>query len=134
MGNLRQAKIDRIADDYPELEVQGDADAEICILGWGSTWAAIHAAVERQRRSGEKLAWIHLTHLNPLPNDLGDKLRRFPRVLVPELNRGQLCNIVRGRYLIDARSLSKVAGLPFTTKEIEAAIDEVRVEQKGTAS
>jgi 2-oxoglutarate ferredoxin oxidoreductase subunit alpha len=134
MGTLRQAKVDRIADDYPELQVHGDADAEICILGWGSTWAAIHAAVERQRRSGEKLAWIHLTHLNPLPNDLGDKLRRFPRVLVPELNRGQLCNIIRGRYLIDARSISKVAGLPFTTKEIEAAIDEARAEQKGAAS
>ena len=126
MGDLRAAKIARIADDYGPTEVQGDADADICILGWGSTWAAIHAAVQRQRRSGHKVAWIHLTHLNPLPNDLGDLLRRYPKVLVPELNKGQLCHIVRGNYLVDARSVSKVAGLPFTTREIEAAIEEAR--------
>ncbi len=128
MGDLRAAKIARIADDYAELEIHGDADADICMLGWGSTWAAIHAAVERQRRAGHKLAWIHLTNLNPLPNDLGDKLKQFDKVLVPELNRGQLCNVVRGKYLIDAQSISKVAGLPFTTKEIEAAIEQARTE------
>jgi 2-oxoglutarate ferredoxin oxidoreductase subunit alpha len=126
MGQLRAAKIERIADDLPELTIVGDADADICVLGWGSTWAAIHAAVQRQRRDGQKLAWIHLTHLNPLPKDLGEKLARFDKVLVPELNRGQLCNIVRGRYLVDAKSLSKVAGVPFTTRELEAAIDELR--------
>jgi 2-oxoglutarate/2-oxoacid ferredoxin oxidoreductase subunit alpha len=126
MGNLRAAKIERIADDYPELEVIGDADAEVCVLGWGSTWAAIHAAVQRQRRDGNKLAWIHLMHLNPLPKDLGEKLARFPKVLVPELNRGQLCNIVRAKYLVDAKSVSKVAGVPFTTKELEVAIDQLR--------
>ena len=123
MGDLRAAKIARIADDYPELEIHGDPDADVCVLGWGSTWAAIHAAVQRQRRSGRKVAWIHLTHLNPLPNDLGDKLRRYRRVIVPELNKGQLCNVVRGKYLVDATSVSKVAGMPFTTKEIEAAIE-----------
>jgi 2-oxoglutarate ferredoxin oxidoreductase subunit alpha len=128
MGDLRAAKIARIADDYGPTEVQGDADAEVCVLGWGSTWAAIHAAVQRQRRAGHKVAWIHLTHLNPLPNDLGDLLRRYPKVLVPELNKGQLCHIVRGNYLVDARSISKVAGLPFTTREIETAIDAARSE------
>lgn len=126
MGDLRQAKLDRIADDYPETEIIGDEDAEICMLGWGSTWAAIHAAVQRQRRAGNKLAWIHLEHLNPLPNDLGEKLKRFDQVLVPELNRGQLCHLVRGKYLVDAQSISKVAGLPFRTKEIEAAIEAAR--------
>jgi 2-oxoglutarate/2-oxoacid ferredoxin oxidoreductase subunit alpha len=126
MGQLRAAKIERIADDYPELEIIGDADAEMCVLGWGSTWAAIHAAVQRQRRDGHKLAWIHLTHLNPLPKDLGEKLKRYPKLLVPELNRGQLCNIVRGKYLVDAKSVSKVAGVPFTTKELEVAIEEMR--------
>jgi 2-oxoglutarate ferredoxin oxidoreductase subunit alpha len=126
MGDLRQAKIERIALDYPETEVQGDKDADICLLGWGSTWAAIHAAWQRQRRQGHKLAWIHLQHLNPLPNDLGDKLKQFDKVLVPELNKGQLCNVVRAKYLVDAKSLSKVAGLPFRTREIEAAIEEVR--------
>jgi 2-oxoglutarate ferredoxin oxidoreductase subunit alpha len=126
MGQLRAAKIERIADDYPELEIVGDADAEVCVLGWGSTWAAIHAAVQRQRRDGSKVAWIHLTNLNPLPKDLGDKLKRFPKVIVPELNRGQLCNIVRAKYLVDAKSISKVAGVPFTTKELEHAIEEAR--------
>ena len=126
MGQLRAAKIERIADELPELDIVGDGDADICVLGWGSTWAAIHAAVQRQRRDGQKLAWIHLTHLNPLPKDLGEKLKRFDKVLVPELNRGQLCNIVRGRYLVDAKSVSKVAGVPFTTKELEAAIAELR--------
>jgi 2-oxoglutarate ferredoxin oxidoreductase subunit alpha len=126
MGQLRAAKIERIADDYPELEIIGDADADMCVLGWGSTWAAIHAAVQRQRRDGQKLAWIHLMHLNPLPKDLGEKLQRYPKVLVPELNRGQLCNIVRAKYLVDAKSLSKVAGVPFTTRELEVAIDQMR--------
>ncbi len=126
MGALRAAKIARIADDYPELEIHGDVDAEMCLLGWGSTWAALDAAVQRQRRAGHKLAWIHLTHLSPLPNDLGDKLRRFERILVPELNSGQLCQLVRGKYLVDARPLSKVEGLPFTAREIEAAIEEAR--------
>ncbi|MCP3937560.1 MAG: 2-oxoacid:acceptor oxidoreductase subunit alpha [Actinomycetia bacterium] len=126
MGDLRQAKIDRIALDYPELEIEGDSDADICMLTWGSTWAAVHAGVERQRRQGHKVAWIHLEHLNPLPNDLGDKLRRFEKVLVPELNKGQLCDLVRGKYLVDAKSVSKVAGLPFRTSEIEDAIEAAR--------
>ena len=126
MGDLRQAKLDRIAADYPETVIVGDEDAEICMLGWGSTWAAIHAAVQRQRRAGHKLAWIHLEHLNPLPNDLGEKLERFDKVLVPELNKGQLCHLVRGKYLVDAQSISKVAGLPFRTKEIEQAIEAAR--------
>jgi len=124
MGQLRAAKIERIADDYPELEVIGDVDADMCVLGWGSTWAAIHAAVQRQRRDGQKLAWIHLMHLNPLPKDLGEKLQRYTKVLVPELNRGQLCNIVRAKYLIDAQGLNKVQGRPFLVSEIEEAIEK----------
>jgi 2-oxoglutarate/2-oxoacid ferredoxin oxidoreductase subunit alpha len=126
MGDLRQAKLERIAADYPETQVQGDADADICLLTWGSTYAAVHAAWQRQRRAGHQLAWIHLEHLNPLPNDLGDKLTSFPKVLVPELNRGQLCNLVRAKYLVDAKSVSKMSGLPFRTAEIEAAIEEAR--------
>ena len=78
MVALRAAKIARIADDLPELEIQGDPDAELCLLGWGSTWAAIDAAMQRRRRAGRKIAWIHLTHLSPLPNDLGEKLQPVP--------------------------------------------------------
>ncbi len=125
MVELRAAKIARIAGDYPETEVRGDPDAEVCILGWGSTWAAIDAAVQRQRRGGAKLAWVHLRHLNPLPNDLGDILRRYRRVIVPELNSGQLARVVRAEYLVDATPVTKVAGLPFTARELEARIQEV---------
>ena len=94
------------------------------MLGWGSTWAAIDAAVQRRRRAGRKVAWVHIMHLNPLPSDLGDVLRRYPKILVPELNRGQLARVVRAEYLVDARSLSKVQGLPFTAREIEDAIEK----------
>jgi 2-oxoglutarate/2-oxoacid ferredoxin oxidoreductase subunit alpha len=126
MTMLRQAKVDKVADDYAELEIHGDLDADICLLGWGSTWAAIDSAMQRQRRAGHKLAWIHLTNINPLPHDLGEKLARFDKVLVPELNTGQLCRVIRAKYLIDAQSVGKIAGLPFTAREIEAAIEGVR--------
>ncbi len=125
MGELRAAKIAGIANDYAPTEITGDADADVCILGWGSTWAAIDAAVQRERREGHKLAWVHLTHLNPLPNDLGDILRSFKKVLIPELNFGQLARIIRAEYLIDATSIPKVAGLPFTAREIQTHIKEV---------
>lgn len=122
MGELRAAKIAGIAKDYAPTEVVGDRDADLCLLGWGSTWAAIDAAVQRERREGHKLAWVHLTHLNPLPNDLGDILKSFKKVIIPELNFGQLARIIRAEYLIDATSIPKVAGLPFTAREIQAHI------------
>ena len=94
------------------------------VVGWGSTWAAIDAAVQRRRRAGHKVASTHIVHLNPLPSDLGEVLARYRKVIVPELNSGQLCNILRAKYLIDARALTKVQGLPFKSREIEAAIDD----------
>ena len=105
--------------------MSGDPDAAVCMLGWGSTWAAIDAAVQRTQRRGHKIAWIHITHLNPLPPNLGDLLRGFSTVLVPELNMGQLCRMVRAEYLVDAKPITKVQGLPFTSAELEAAIQEV---------
>lgn len=125
MVDLRAAKVAGIASDFDPLPVQGDADdADLLLVGWGSTWAAIDAAVQRRRRAGRKLAWVHLRHLNPLPRDLGDILRRYPRVLVPELNKGQLVRVLRSEYLVDAQSFSKVQGLPFSTREIEEAIEK----------
>ena len=126
MVHLRQAKIDGIANDIPLATVVGDADADICILGWGSTWGAISETVRACRLRGEKIAWVHLVHLNPLPANLGELLKSFPTVLVPELNLGQLCRIIRANYLIDAKSICKVEGLPFTSTEIDRAISEVR--------
>lgn len=125
MVHLRAAKIAGIANDIPLATVVGDADADVCLLGWGSTWAAIDAAVQITRRQGLKVAWIHLTHLNPLPRNLGELLRGFPHILVPELNMGQLCRIVRAEFLVDAKPITKVQGLPFTAAELEAAIKGV---------
>ncbi len=122
MVHLRAAKIAGIAKDIPLVEIVGDEDADICILGWGSTWAAIDAAVQRSRRGGMKVAWVHLVHLSPLPSNLGDVLRSFKKILVPELNLGQLSRIVRAEYLVDAQSISKVQGLPFTAGELETAL------------
>ena len=124
MVHLRAAKIAGIANDIPLAEVIGDADADLCVLGWGSTWAAIHAAVEKSRREGAKVAWIHLVHLNPLPSNLGPLLKGFKRVIVPELNLGQLCRLVRAEFLVDAKAISKVQGLPFTAIELEMAIQD----------
>ena len=124
MVHLRAAKIAQIATDIPLAEVHGDDDADVLIVGWGSTWAAIDAAVQRRRRAGVKVASTHLTHLSPLPPNLGDILGRYRKVLVPELNMGQLTALLRSTYLVDARAVTKVQGLPFKSREIEAAIDE----------
>lgn len=128
MVHLRAEKVARIANDLPPTEIHGDADADVCILGWGSTWAAIDAAVQRHRRRGQKVGWVHLTHLNPLPKDLGPILKGFRKVIVPELNMGQLCRIVRAEFLVDATSVSKVQGMPFTALEIEDAIERAQEE------
>ena len=134
MCELRAAKVDRVATDIPPTEVTGDVDAEILVLGWGSTWAAIDAAVQRRRRAGLKVARTHITHLSPLPPDLGDILSRYQKVLLPELNRGQLAQLLRGLFLKDITPVSKVQGLPFKSAEIEDAIDQAHAELKSEPS
>jgi len=124
MVNLRAAKIAGIANDIPLATISGDEDAATCVLGWGSTWGAITEAVMRLREEGTKVASVHLVHLNPLPKNLGEVLKRFQNVLVPELNSGHLCRMVRAEYLIDAHSISKIQGIPFTGGELVAAIKE----------
>jgi 2-oxoglutarate ferredoxin oxidoreductase subunit alpha len=124
MTRLRAAKIAGIAKDIPPVEVDHEAGAELLVLGWGSTWGTIGAAVRRVRARGGRVAQAHLTHLNPFPADLGDVLARYSRVLVPEMNLGQLSRLIRAEYLVDARSLNKVQGIPFRASEIEAAILE----------
>ncbi len=128
MVHLRAGKVAAIAADIPPTQINGDADADVLVLGWGSTWAAIDAAVQRTRRRGHKVASAHIVHLNPLPPDLGDILARYRKVIVPELNLGQLANVIRAKFLVDARPLSKVQGLPFKSREIEAAIEEALTE------
>jgi 2-oxoglutarate ferredoxin oxidoreductase subunit alpha len=123
MVATRAAKIAGIAQDIPPAEVTGDVEgAELLVLGWGSTWGSIVTAVDRLRARGRRIAHCHLTHLNPFPPNLGAVLARYPKVLVPEMNTGQLAKLVRAAYLVDARSLSKVKGVPFTAAEVEEGI------------
>ncbi len=118
MTDLRAEKVARIADNLPELEVAGDADAELLVLGWGSTLGAITGAVNLARKDGFKVARAHLRHLNPFPRNLGALLERYPRVLVPEMNMGQLAFVLRGTFLKDVHSYTKVEGKPFFRSEL----------------
>ena len=124
MVRLRNDRIASIPVPDAELEEGSGDDADLLVVGWGSTWGAITGAVRRVRVAGGRVDHVHLTHLNPLPANLGDLLRSYQRVLVPELNLGQLVRILRAEYLVDAQSLSKVKGQPFTAGEIQFAITE----------
>ena len=125
MTILRERKIAGIANDIPEIEIDFDADADLLVLGWGSSYGAITAGIRRVRANGMKAAQVHLRHLNPFPRNLGEILHRYPQVLIPELNRGQLYRLIRSEYLVDAMSYSKMQGQPFKAVEIEAKIMEI---------
>ena len=123
MTKVRAAKIAGIADDIPLQEVDSGPDAgDLVVVGWGSTYGAISAAVRASLRAGLSVAHVHVRYLSPLPRNLGDLLRRYKRVLVPELNNGMLVKILRSEYLVDAQSYDKIAGQPFKVSELEAAI------------
>jgi 2-oxoglutarate ferredoxin oxidoreductase subunit alpha len=125
MTRLRAAKVAGIDRDIPPVEVDTDEGAEVLVLGWGSTYGSIAAAVRRVRARGLKVAQAHLVHLNPFPRNLGEVVGRYREVLVPEMNLGQLSLLIRGRYLVDAKSVNKVKGLPFKAAEIEEALLEL---------
>jgi 2-oxoglutarate ferredoxin oxidoreductase subunit alpha len=123
---LRAEKVERIANDIPDLEVHGDpAGGELLVLGWGSTAGAIHGAVSAARKRGLSVSRAHLRYINPFPKNLGDVLARFEKVLVPEMNLGQLSLLLRARYLKDIIGLNKVKGQPFTRQEIEDKIEQI---------
>ncbi|MEO8697720.1 MAG: 2-oxoacid:acceptor oxidoreductase subunit alpha [Acidimicrobiales bacterium] len=122
MVHLRAARVAQIANDIPDALLEGDEDADVLVVGWGSTWGAITAAVNRAREEGMKVARIHLVHLNPFPKNFGDLLKRYPKILVPEMNLGQLVKMIRSDFLVDARAISKVMGQPFSTAELYQAI------------
>ncbi|MDT0320908.1 2-oxoacid:acceptor oxidoreductase subunit alpha [Streptomyces millisiae] len=123
MVRTRQAKIDGI--DVPDLVVDDPSgEATTLVLGWGSTYGPITAAVRRIRRAGGRIAQTHLRHLNPLPANLGDVLRSYDRVLCPEMNLGQLATLLRARYLVDVRSITQVTGLPFKAEQLASAFKE----------
>ena len=125
MVTYRAEKVARIVNDIPDLEVIGEPEGELLVLGWGSTYGAILSSVQRAQARGLPVSCAHLRHLNPFPGNLGDVLSGFDKVLIPELNLGQLRMLVRARYLVDAAGLNKVTGRPFLIREIEEKIDQL---------
>ncbi|MBV9926330.1 MAG: 2-oxoacid:acceptor oxidoreductase subunit alpha [Acidobacteria bacterium] len=121
---MRQAKVDRAAQDIPDVEVYGEPSGKVLVLGWGSTYGSITSAVEKLRAEGKSVSSAHLRHLNPFPANLGDVLRSFERVIIPEMNLGQLCTMIRAKYLVDAVPFSKVKGRPFQIREIVKKVEE----------
>ncbi|MBI5155411.1 2-oxoacid:acceptor oxidoreductase subunit alpha [Candidatus Poribacteria bacterium] len=123
MVDTRQAKVDKVAEFLPEQEIFGDKDADLLIVGWGSTYGAIREATTRLRGQGRKVANIHIRYLNPFPRNLGTILHSYKQVLVPELNKGQLALLLRAKYLVDTKGLNKVQGRPFNVREIVEAAE-----------
>ena len=125
MVRLRQSKVDGIAASIAPLAVDDPiGDARLLVLGWGSTYGPIGAAVRRVRRAGRPVAQAHLRHLNPFPANTGEVLRSYDRVLVPEMNLGQLALLLRGRFLVDVQSYNRVRGLPFKAEELADVIEK----------
>ena len=124
MVKLRQEKIDRAASDVPPIEVLGEASGKVLVLGWGSTFGSITSAVEKLQLDGKSVSGAHLRHLNPFPKNLGEVLAGFETIIIPEMNLGQLCTMVRAKYLVDAVPFSKVKGRPFQIREIVRKVEE----------
>jgi len=124
MVRLRQEKIDRAANDVPLVEVSGEQTGKVLVLGWGSTYGSISSAVEKLQGEGRSVSSAHLRYLNPFPKNLGEVLAGFETVIVPEMNLGQLCTMVRAKYLVDAIAFSKVKGRPFQIREIVRKVEE----------
>jgi 2-oxoglutarate ferredoxin oxidoreductase subunit alpha len=125
MVRLRAEKIERVAQDIPDVVPEGDDSGGLLVLGWGSTYGVIKTAVQRARTAGKRVSSAHFRHLNPLPPNLGDVLRRYDRVLLPEINLGQMRMLLRAKCLVDIEGLNKVSGRPFTIAEVEGKILEM---------
>ena len=124
MTDTRHAKVLGVANSIPNKDVGlGREGAELAVIGWGSTFGPIHQAVRRAIASGKDVAHVHVRHIWPPPKNLGDLLKSFKKVIVPEMNMGQYKTLLRDQYLVDAQPLTKVSGHPFRIAEIEAAID-----------
>lgn len=134
MTLYRAEKVQRVASEIPPTEAVGDSSGELLILGWGSSYGSIRAATEQLQAEGCSVSRVHLRWLNPLPNDLGDVLKRFKRVLIPEMNMGQLRHYIRAKYLIDAEGFNKVQGMPIFTSEIVSKAESMLNETRKGAS
>jgi 2-oxoglutarate ferredoxin oxidoreductase subunit alpha len=125
MVRLRAAKVQAVAQDIPDVVPAGDPEGAVLVVGWGSTYGSITAALKAQRAKGRKVGHVHLRYLSPLPRNLGDVLKRYKQVVVAEMNMGQLLLVLRAKFLVDAVGLNKVQGKPFQQAEIEAKIEEI---------
>ncbi len=125
MVRLRAAKVESVANEIPPVIPEGDQSGDLLIIAWGSTHGPITAALNAQREKGRSIGHVHLRYLNPLPRDLGDIIKRYKKVLVPEMNMGQLLMILRAKYLVDAQGYNKIQGKPFKTSEIENKIEQM---------
>jgi len=125
MVRIRAAKIDAITQDVPNVMPNGDPEGDLLIVSWGSTCGSITQSVKAQREKGRRIGHLHLRYLNPLPGNVGDILKRYRKVLVPELNMGQLLWVLRAKYLVNAIGLNKIQGRPFKQSELDQKIEEV---------
>jgi 2-oxoglutarate ferredoxin oxidoreductase subunit alpha len=125
MTKLRAEKLEHLAAELPPLEVDADEGAEVLVLGWGSTFGVVGAAARRIRNRGLPIAIAHLRQVEPMPTNTGEVVRSFDKVLIPELNTGQLLSLVRDKFLVDAVGYNKVEGQPILAEELERAILEV---------
>jgi 2-oxoglutarate ferredoxin oxidoreductase subunit alpha len=122
MARVRARKLNMVTQDIPPTKIEGPDSGKLLLVGWGSTYGSIAAAVKDAQAQGQAVSHVHLRHLNPLPADLGDILARFDKVLVPEMNLGQLVRLLRAEYLVDAVGLNKIQGRPFKVSEISTRI------------
>lgn len=125
MVKMRQAKLERMIQDIPDAVVEGPGSGELLVVGWGGTYGSIRTAVESKRKQGKSVSHLHLKYVNPFPRNLGEIFHGFKKILVPELNLGQLAQLLRAKYLIKTETLDKIQGLPFRASEIEEKIDEL---------
>jgi len=125
MVRIRAAKVEAVRQDIPDAVPVGDPEGDLLLVSWGSTFGSVAQAVNEQREKGRKIGHLHLRHLNPLPGNVGDVLKRYKKVLVPELNMGQLLWMLRAKYLVDAVGLNKIQGRPFKQSELEQKIEEM---------
>jgi 2-oxoglutarate ferredoxin oxidoreductase subunit alpha len=125
MVRIRAAKVEGIAQEIPDVVPAGDAEGDLLIVSWGSTYGSVTAGVKTQRAKGRRIGHVHLRYLNPLPRNLGQVIKRYKHVLVPEMNMGQLVMVLRAKYLVDAQGYNKIQGRPFKQSEIENKIEEI---------
>src|SRR5258706_12871621 len=125
MVRIRAAKVEAICQDIPDVTPTGDPEGDLLLVSWGSTFGSVTQAVKEQREKGRKIGHVHLRHLNPLPGNVGEVLKRYKKVLVPELNMGQLLWLLRAKYLVNAVGLNKIQGRPFKVSELEQKIAEL---------